>query len=135
MIEPNLTRSLRKIAKTRLNSAVKPFGSRRVFHSMTKSIALLGLVCVVLLGCGGAATDGQSPPAAGEQWAPCGVNMQCNSGLECFGLCSFECGEKYFEQPDGSIEYGLDVASVDRCTAIGGECRQLDGVPINVCQR
>jgi len=102
---------------------------------MTKSIASAVLVSVMLLGCGGAAGDGQSPPAAGEQWAPCGVNMQCNSGLECFGFCSFECGEKYFEQPDGSIEYGIDVASVDRCSAIGGECLQLEGVPINVCHQ
>jgi hypothetical protein len=103
---------------------------------MTKSIALLGLVSVVLLACGGASTADCPPaPAAGEQWAPCGVNMQCRSGLECFGFCSFECGEKYFEQPDGSIEYGLDVASIDRCSAIGGMCTALQGVPINVCQR
>ena len=101
---------------------------------MTKAIAATVLVCLALLGCGGAGADGQSPPAAGEQWAPCGVNMQCNSGLECFGFCSFECGEKYFEQPDGSIAYGFDVASVERCGTIGGECRLLEGLPINVCQ-
>jgi len=97
---------------------------------MTKSLSAV-LVCVMLLGCGGAATDGgQSTPAAGEQWAPCGVNMQCSGGLECFGVCSFECGEKYNEAGD----YGVDVASVERCTATGGTCSALAGVQINICQ-
>ncbi|HET7540701.1 MAG TPA: hypothetical protein VFK05_12540 [Polyangiaceae bacterium] len=104
---------------------------------MTKSIAAM-LVCVMLLGCGDAAAEGPSEPAPGEQWAPCGFDKpkpECGNGLECFGVCSFECGMKYFEHEDGSISYGLDVASVERCTAIGGECRQIEGVPINVCQR
>jgi len=100
---------------------------------MTKWIVLLALVCG-LQGCGNA-TEGAPAPGDGKQWDPCGFDEpQCGAGLECFGVCSFECGEKYFEQPDRSTAYGLDVASVERCAAIGGKCSALDGVPINVCQ-
>jgi hypothetical protein len=70
-----------------------------------------------------------------DQWDPCGVNVQCSSGLSCYGVCTFECGEKYKFMADGTYEYGLDRESVDRCDAIGGRCEMLSGVQINVCTK
>lgn len=61
MIEPILTQSVRKTAKTRLNPAWKLFRPRRVFHCMTKSIAASVLVCLGLLACGGVADSAPEP--------------------------------------------------------------------------
>jgi hypothetical protein len=101
---------------------------------MTKLIAVVVLACALLQGCG-SASDGASGPASGKQRDACGYDKpQCGKDLECFGVCTFECGEKYFQQPDGSYVYGLDVTSVERCAAIAGKCTPLDGVQINVCK-
>lgn len=97
-------------------------------------VALALLTLVLCAGCGPESSDAQTAPR-GVQWATCGVNLQCGTGLECFGVCTFECGQKYFQQPDASYEYGLDVASVDRCAALGGTCEgYAPGVDINVCK-
>ncbi len=59
---------------------------------------------------------------------------QCSNDLECFGVCTFECGEKYTQQPSGEYRYQLDTASVDRCAALGGTCGDSLHVGINVCE-
>lgn len=70
-------------------------------------------------------------PLPGTQWSKCGVNQQCDAGLTCYGVCTFECGDKYNDAGD----YGYDVASADRCSTIGAYCEQLPGVQINVCTK
>jgi|SRR6188768_501304 len=80
--------------------------------------------------------DRHAARSARRAVGPCGFDKpQCGTRLECFGVCTFECGQKYFEQADGSYEYGLDQSTVDRCTALGGTCeRYAPEVHINVCK-
>src|SRR4051812_14792326 len=99
--------------------------------------ALILALVVLLTGCATYTPDLLEGPLPGQFGAPCGINASgfdsgdCSPGLECFGVCTFECGQKY--SADG--EYGLDVASVDRCAALGGSCQgYAPGVDINVCR-
>ncbi len=82
------------------------------------------------------------PPEPGQFGAACGIGADgsdagaCALGLECFGVCTFECGQKYYQpQADGPHQYGLDRASVDRCAERGGACSgYAPGVDINICK-
>jgi hypothetical protein len=103
---------------------------------MTKFLVLLISVLALSLGACAARVEQDASPSPGTFGAPCGFDStgidrgQCNTGLECFGVCTFECGEKYSAAGD----YGLDVASVDRCASHGGTCEQYaPTVQINVC--
>lgn len=87
------------------------------------------LVLAIVFGCASATTG--TAPCPGQFGAECGADKPvCADGLECFGVCTFECGYKY----SAAGEYGFDQESVDLCTEHSGRCQQYDtGVQINVC--
>ncbi len=73
-------------------------------------------------------------------WQSCGFHNgvdagQCTAGLECFGVCTFECGAKYTLQSDGTYIYMVDPLSSDLCSQRGGSCKDSLGVGINICSQ
>jgi hypothetical protein len=103
--------------------------------AMFSTLFWIGVTILIVVNLNGCAAQ-TAPVGTGNQGDPCGVDLPaCGNGLECFGVCTFECGEKYTQQASGEYVYGTDAASVDRCTELNGTCNDSLGVGINICNQ